>query len=48
MAITSLLAENPDPTEEYIRLARGKPLSLHRLSQHLAAASPSQALEMRQ
>jgi len=49
MAITSLLAENPDPTEEYIALASREPLSLHRLSQHRGAAlAASQALEMRQ
>jgi len=49
MAITSLLAENPDPTEEYIRLGLEGNLcrctGYHNMAAALAA---SQALEMRQ
>jgi carbon-monoxide dehydrogenase small subunit len=50
MAITSLLAENPDPTEEYIRL--GLEGNLCRCTGYhnivAAALAASQALEMRQ
>jgi len=50
MAITSLLAENPDPTEEYIRL--GLEGNLCRCTGYhnivAAAIAASQALEMRQ